>query len=147
MADFISMNFWLWLGVGCALFALEVFAPGSFLLWIGFASCFTAGVSFLFPSLSPFAQILIFGIATLLSVLIWYLYFQKKNIQPPPKHMNERAVQHVGRIFILSYPIVQGQGTLNINDTRWKIVGEDMPAGTTVKIEGVEGTFLRVKKI
>ncbi len=147
MAEFISMNFWLWLGIGCALFALEVFAPGSFLLWIGFASCLTAGVSFLVPSLSPFTQLVIFGTTTLLSVLIWYLYFQKKNTQAPPKHMNERAAQYVGRTFVLSEPIIQGQGILNINDTRWKIVGDDLPAGTSVRVESIEGTTLRVKKV
>jgi len=143
----IALNFWLWWGIACILFILEVFMPGSFLLWVGMASFLTGMIVFLEPSLDLFSQGLIFGISTLLSLLIWYQYGQKKQTQNPPKHMNERAAQYLGRVFVLKEAIVKGQGVLIINDTRWKVLGEDMPAGTRVALESIDGTAFRVKKI
>jgi len=49
------------------------------------------------------------------------------------------------RVFTLDAPIVNGIGKLNIGDTTWKVVGEDLPAQARVRVTGVDGTVLTVE--
>ncbi len=58
--------------------------------------------------------------------------------------LNRRGAQYVGRLFTLEQPIVNGVGKLRVDDTTWKIIGEDCPVGTRVRVSGVESTVLKV---
>ena len=40
--------------------------------------------------------------------------------------------------------IVEGQGKLNIEGTRWDLLGPDLPKGAAVRVTAVEGMRLRV---
>jgi inner membrane protein len=44
----------------------------------------------------------------------------------------------------LEKPIVDGTGTVRIDDTVWRISGPDTPAGSRVKIVHADGASLRV---
>ena len=44
--------------------------------------------------------------------------------------LNRRAEALVGRVFTLEKPIVDGVGTVRIDDTVWRVTGPDSPAGT-----------------
>jgi len=61
--------------------------------------------------------------------------------------LNRRAEALVGRIFTLERPIVDGSGTIRIDDTVWRITGADVRAGSRVKVERVEGTALHVELV
>jgi membrane protein implicated in regulation of membrane protease activity len=61
--------------------------------------------------------------------------------------LNRRAEAFVGRVFTLEKPIVDGSGTIPIDDTVWRITGADVPAGCRVKVVRVEGTALHVEPI
>jgi membrane protein implicated in regulation of membrane protease activity len=50
----------------------------------------------------------------------------------------------VGRVFTLEKPIVNGVGTVKIDDTVWRVQGPEAPAGSRVKIVDAEGASLRV---
>jgi membrane protein implicated in regulation of membrane protease activity len=39
----------------------------------------------------------------------------------------------------LGKPIVDGSGTIGIDDTVWRITGPDTPAGSKVKVTRVDG--------
>ena len=45
---------------------------------------------------------------------------------------------------MLSEPIVNGQGKLDIEGTRWDVLGPNLAKGATVKVTAVEGMKLRV---
>ncbi len=59
--------------------------------------------------------------------------------------LNRRAEGYVGRIFTLDKPIVDGIGTVRIDDTVWRVSGPDCPAGSRVKIARAEGAELSVE--
>jgi membrane protein implicated in regulation of membrane protease activity len=42
---------------------------------------------------------------------------------------------------------VDGVGKLHVDDTSWKISGANLPAGSHVKVVGVEGTMLKVEAV
>ena len=50
----------------------------------------------------------------------------------------------VGRVFTLEKPIIDGAGTVRIDDTVWRVAGPDAPAGSRVKIVQVDGANLTV---
>jgi membrane protein implicated in regulation of membrane protease activity len=50
----------------------------------------------------------------------------------------------VGRIFTLEKPIIDGNGTVRIDDTIWRVAGPDVPAGSRVKIVQADGASLTV---
>ena len=50
----------------------------------------------------------------------------------------------IGRVFTLEKPIVDGSGTVRIDDTIWRVAGPDAPAGSRVKIVQADGASLTV---
>ncbi|HBR46222.1 MAG TPA: hypothetical protein DEA80_15080, partial [Afipia sp.] len=50
----------------------------------------------------------------------------------------------VGRVFTLEKPIVDGVGTVKIDDTVWRVSGPDAPSGSRVKIVSADGASLKV---
>src|SRR5262249_60393632 len=59
--------------------------------------------------------------------------------------LNRRAEGYVGRVFTLDKPIIDGVGTIRIDDTVWRVSGPDCPAGSRVKISRAEGADLKVE--
>ncbi len=140
-----DIEFWHWWVIGVVFVVAEVFAPGFILLWLGVAAGVVGVALLLVPSLDWRGQLLIFAVISVVSVLAWRAY-QRRN--PPdsdhPK-LNRRGEQLIGRRFTLDEPIVNGSGMARIDDTRWKVEGDDLPAGSTVRVVGVEGTVLKVE--
>ena len=101
----------------------------------------------LFPEMTWQIQLLIFAVLSLLSILVWRYFLRDRFPSPVPKRvLNRRGASYVGRTFTLKEPIVDGNGLLHVDDSRWKVEGEDLPAGTKVKVTGIEGTVLKVER-
>jgi membrane protein implicated in regulation of membrane protease activity len=136
---------WFWWAFALALFALEALLPGTFMLWLGFAALGTGVVHWLAPGLEPTGQWFVFAVLGLVAVGIgWWL----RKFRPSPESdqplLNRRADQLVGRVFPLESAIVDGRGRLKIGDAYWSTQGPDLPAGTRVRIDAVDGMLLRV---
>jgi NfeD-like C-terminal, partner-binding len=58
--------------------------------------------------------------------------------------LNKRTDALVGRVFTLEKPIIDGSGTVKIDDTVWRVAGPDAPAGSRVKIVQADGASLTV---
>ena len=58
--------------------------------------------------------------------------------------LNKRADALVGRVFTLEKPIIDGSGTVRIDDTIWRVAGPDTPAGSRVRIVQADGASLTV---
>ena len=58
--------------------------------------------------------------------------------------LNRRAEALVGRVFTLEKPIIDGSGTVRIDDTVWRVAGPDTPAGTRVRVVHADGPNLTV---
>ncbi|HSV22184.1 MAG TPA: hypothetical protein VLJ17_04055 [Xanthobacteraceae bacterium] len=44
-------------------------------------------------------------------------------------------------------PIVDGSGTIGIDDTVWRITGADIPAGSRVRVARDDGTALHLELV
>jgi hypothetical protein len=58
--------------------------------------------------------------------------------------LNKRADALVGRVFTLEKPIIDGSGTVRIDDTIWRVAGPDTPAGSRVRVVQADGANLTV---
>ena len=141
---FVTLGTWNWLIFGIILMALELIAPGVFLFWLGLAALLVGLVSFAFtPSWQ--LQILMFAIFAAAAVPVWRRLARNNTAaQANSPFLNKRADALVGRVFTLEKPIVDGTGTVRIDDTIWRIAGPDAPAGSRVRVVQADGAKLTV---
>ena len=141
---FVSLGTWNWLIIGFILMALEVLAPGVFLFWLGLAALLVGLISF-GVAISWQIQLLMFAIFAAAAVPVWRrLARLKPDARAASPFLNKRADALLGREFTLEKPIVDGNGTMRIGDTVWRVAGPDTPAGTRVKVVQVDGANLTV---
>ena len=139
-------QFWHWWVAGVALVILEVFAPGFILMWLGVAAGVVGFALLAMPDLAWQYQWLTFAVLAVSSVITWRVFARRHPAESDHPSLNRRGQQYVGRQFTLEQPIVNGTGMLHVDDTRWKVEGADLPAGTQVTVTGVEGTVLKVER-
>ena len=141
---FSTLGTWNWLIFGFVLMALELAAPGVFLFWFGLAALLVGLVSFvLHPSWQT--QLLMFAVFALIAVPIWRrLAKSQREASASNPFLNRRAAALVGREFTLERPIVDGFGTVRIDDTIWRVAGPDAPAGSRVRVVQADGANLTV---
>ena len=136
---------WSWMIVGAVLFALDVIAPGFFMLWFGAAAAAVGLLVFAIP-IAFTGQVLAFCLLSVLSVLAGRALWggERGGISDKPL-LNQRARQLIGRNFVLATPITSGQGRITAGDSTWSVRGPDLPQGARVRVVDAEGTMLLVQ--
>ena len=147
LVDFIAQNAaWAWIIAGLILLGLELVMPGGYLLWMGIAGVLTGGLVFFQPIAWPL-QWLIFGVLSLVSILVWVRVTRQRETVSDHPFLNRRGESFVGQDFVLDQPIAGGFGRLALGDTIWRVAGPDLHAGQRIRIVGSEGAVLRVEAI
>jgi inner membrane protein len=138
----VSFGTWDWFVAGGVLLVLEILAPGVFMLWLGLAALLVGAISLVvdWPWQAQFVAFAVFSIA---AIPIWRRLSRGTRTDQP--FLNRRAEAFVGRVFTLEKPIVDGTGTIGIDDTVWRVSGPDTPAGSKVKVTRVDGAALHVE--
>jgi membrane protein implicated in regulation of membrane protease activity len=133
-----------WWVLGLALLVLEVFIPGTVLLWFGVAALIVGTLAAVLPM--PWQlEVLLFaalGVASLLTFRKWYRRHPEPIPGPP---LNQRAQLLLGQVYTLQQGIENGRGKLQIGDAYWSVRGSDLPAGTRVRVVAVDDMVLRVE--
>jgi membrane protein implicated in regulation of membrane protease activity len=145
MAWLEHIVFWHWWILAGLLLILELTAPAFFFLWLGIAAAAVGLILMVFPSIGIETQLVLFGIASIVAVIAWRKYRESRPIKSDQPNLNRRGHQYIGRMFSLDHPIVNGVGKVTVDDSTWKVKGADMPAGTHVKVTGVEGVVFTVE--
>ena len=140
-----QLTYWHWFILAALLIILEVFAPGAFMLWIGIAAGVVGATLYFVPSMTWEYQLMLFSIAAVGSIIAWRGYRGTHPITTDEPTLNRRGAQYIGRTFTLEAPIINGIGKLRVDDSTWKIEGADCPAGSKVKVVGIDNTVLRVE--
>jgi inner membrane protein len=140
----VSLGAWNWFIVAALFLLIELVAPGAFMVWLGL-SAILVGIISTAVVWSWQAQLIAFAVFAVASIPLWR-YFARKVEQPSASpFLNRRAEGYVGRVFTLDKPIVDGIGTIRIDDTVWRVSGPDCPAGSRVKIAHADGANLLVE--
>ena len=142
----VSLGAWNWFILAAVFLFVEVMLPGVFMLWLGLAAILVGLISF-GVVWSWQAQLIAFALASLACLPVWR-YFARAAQQPADSpFLNRRSQSYVGQVFTLDKPIVDGIGTIRIDDTVWRVSGPDCPAGSRVKIAHADGARLAVETV
>lgn len=145
--DFLGQNApWSWIIAGLVLLALELVVPGGYLLWMGIAGVLT-GLLVLVQPLDWPVQWLVFGVLSLMSILIWVRMTRNRGSQTDRPLLNQRGEQLIGQEAVLDKPVTGGFGRLPLGDTIWRVTGPDLPAGQRVRVVGAEGALLHIEAV
>lgn len=150
LVDFIAgYGGWSWIVFGLVLLAIELIAPGVFMVWLGGAAIAT-GLATIATGMGWPWQWGTFGVLSLVLVSGWLAYSRKRWGKNPPSEvplLNRRTARYLGREVVLVEPISDGFGRVQIGDTLWRVSGPALPEGTTVRVTGAEGAVLIVEPV
>lgn len=135
---------WSWFVLGLILLGLEILAPGTIFLWFGLSALVVGLVSLVFDFAWQI-DVSLFLVLSLASLLIGRRLMQRLASEKGDPGLNQRGSRYVGREFTLAAPLSEGAGNLSIDDTIWRITGPDLPAGTKVRVESIDGARLVVR--
>ncbi len=130
-----------WLVGGLVLAALEMVAPGVFLLWIGLAAAGT-GLSTLL-GLRLEWQLAVFVVLAAVLVGLVGLRLARR---PAPNPVNDPAANLVGR-QCRALGFADGEGRVALGDGQWRarLTGlETTEPGQALRVVGLDGTVLLV---
>jgi inner membrane protein len=141
----MPMGPWHWLVLGLLLAALELLTPAFLFLPMGIAAVAVGALLAIAPEASSSLQLGLFAVLSVTIAVLGRLYLRRHPITSDEPTLNRRGHQYVGRVFTLEAPIVNGAGKIRVDDSTWKVLGMDAPAGLPVRVVGVDGTVLRVE--
>ena len=140
----ISLGPWAWIIAGAVLLALELAVPGAFMMWLGIAAALVGAIS-LAVDWSWQWQCVAFAAFAVASIPLFRRFALKIEPDSEAPMLNRRTDALIGRVFTLEKPIVDGVGTVRIDDTIWRVRGPECPAGSRVKVTRADGANLAVE--
>lgn len=142
----LVIDFWHWWILAIALLALEAMLPGAIFLWMGISAGILGLLVYLMPGWGWEAEVFAFALLSILTILSWRAYQRRHPPVSAQPLLNQRGRQYVGRSFTLAAPIVNGAGKIRVDDSTWKVRGEDCPEGSVVVVTDVDGVVLKVRR-
>jgi membrane protein implicated in regulation of membrane protease activity len=143
----INVVFWHWWVIAVVLIIIEAFVAGTFFLWMGVSAAVVGFVLLIAPAMGWEYQVMLFAVFSVVSIALWLIRLKKYPTKSEISNLNRRVAQYMDRIAIIQEPIVNGLGTINVDDTIWRVLGPDCETGTKVKVVGAEGTDLKVEAV
>lgn len=143
-----SLGPWLFILAGLVLMAAEMVVPGAFLVWFGIAAVATGLVDLVLAPPWQVSLVLfcVFAVAAVLAAR-WLTRARGVPEESEQPFLNRRGDALIGRSFPLASPIVDGQGTIRVDDTIWRVTGPSAAAGEQVRVLRVVGASLEVKRV
>ena len=138
-------TFWHWVVLGVVFVTMEVFAPGAFFLGMGVSAVLVGATLFAMPAMNWETQLFMFAVLSAISIFVARRWARGKPIESDQPLLNQRGAQYVGRTFNLFEAIINGQGKIKVDDSIWKVHGDDLPQGARVAVTGADGTILKVE--
>ncbi|MBR6356102.1 MAG: NfeD family protein [Alphaproteobacteria bacterium] len=137
-----------WLILGLLLSILELFVPGTYLIWFGFAGLLMSILT-CFIDMALSTQIIWFAVfSAIFAVIGWFSYryiFKKTQTPKEYRNLNDSAQQYVGRIVTLAEDVVDNQTKVKVGDTYWLAYSEKpLKKGATAKVTDVKDSLILV---
>ena len=85
--------------------------------------------------------------ATVFGLYFWREHrIQQQDLQSAnaPHRVGER---YIGQVLTLNDGISEGEGRARLGNRRWSLRGPDVPAGSRVRVTGVDGSILNVDRL
>lgn len=147
MIAFLSgLGPWNWLIFALILYALEAIVPGVNLVWFGTAALVVGMLVFATGITWPW-QLVIFAAISICTAFAVRKFARSRTHVSDVPDLNVRGHQYIGREFVVAEAIKGGRGRIRVGDTLWQAEGEDLPAGTRVRVKSVNDAVLMVEPV
>ena len=149
MTEWLStlQQHWFWLSLGFILGAVEMIAPGFFLMWLGLAAIIVGLLAWLIPGMSIAMQVAFFAILSVLTVYAGKKFLKDNPIESDDPNLNNRGGRLTGEIVTVIVAITDGNGRVRVGDTDWNARGTDAGVGDRVRVIGADGAVLLVEGV
>ena len=137
---------WIWLTLGLLLAALEMLAPGVYLIWIALAALITGVLTAVFDVSLPM-QGVDFVFLSLIIAFSARRVLKERPIESADPLMNRRGARLVGETATVVQAIEHGSGRVKLGDSEWIARGPDIAVGEHVRVSGSEGAILLVEPV
>lgn len=140
------MSYIEWAALGIFLVLLELFVPGTYLIWFGIAGLIVSAIVYFF-ALTLSVQLIIFAVLSGVFAYIGLICYQKimRKVKEPEeyKNLNDLASQYVGQNVILTQDVVDGKTKVKVGDSVWLALCEKpLKKGASVTIRGVKNGLI-----
>jgi hypothetical protein len=148
MSEWLSTleQHWFWLSLGFILAAVEMIAPGFFLMWLGAAAIIVGVLTWALPISLPL-QVALFAILSVFTVYAGKKFLKDNPIESDDPKLNDRGARLTGEIVTVVEAIADGRGRVKVGDTEWNARGADAASGARVRVTGADGAVLLVEPV
>ncbi|MDP1709465.1 MAG: NfeD family protein [Candidatus Komeilibacteria bacterium] len=143
----LEIVFWTWWVLALVLLVIELLAPGFFFMWLAASGFLTGCLLLLIPAMTVELQILVFSVLSVAAITLWRFYGKKHSLVSDHPLLNKRGQQYIGRVFSLYQPIENGEGKIKVDDSIWKVHGEDCDMSAKVRVSAARGTVYDVERV
>lgn len=145
-----TTGIWSWWIGALVLFGLEILAPGTFFIWLGFAATVVGGITLVFGLDNPIwpwqAQWIAFAALSIVFAVYGKRYIKRRDLDKSDhEDLNDRGSQLIGRSGVISEAISGGAGRMRIGETTWRVIGPDIAKGEKAKVTAADGATLTVE--
>lgn len=144
--DDLLFTYWSWFILALALAALEIAAPGAFMIWLAAAALATGLMTFVY-GLGWELQLLAFACLAIASIVAGRMFLRERPLRSADPTLNRRAERLLGEVVTVSEAIRDGSGRVQVDDSPWPAAGPDMPVGARARIVRVDGNRLHVEPV
>ena len=143
----ILISHWHWLILALVLLVIELFSGTVVFLWLSAACAGVGAVVYYLPELIWQYQLALAALFIILSIVLWKLWSKvfPSGHRQDNQSLNRRSEQYIGRVFSLSEAIVNGMGKIKVDDSSWRVSGDDAAVNTRVEVIAAKGMVLKVK--
>lgn len=142
---FSELSYWHWFVLAALLIGLELLAPGYVFLWIAVAAGITGVLKLLLP-IGWEVQLILFGVIAVVTVIYAKKFIKKYAKETDQPTLNRRGDKYIGHVYMLDQAIENGSGKVKVGDTMWRVEGDNLPAGSKVKVVAVNGASFVVER-
>lgn len=146
----MAFEWWHWAVFGIALILSELAMPAFVLIWFGLGALVLALLVAVLPDMSLTAQLAIWTVLSVTMVFVWMRVF-KPSMHKTKIGMSDANV--LGEVGLLTHdvaPFAKGQVRFQkpiLGGETWDcIADESIHSGERVRVVGIEGSLLKIKR-
>lgn len=147
----IELLWWHWAVIGFGFILAELALPVFVLIWFGLAGFLVMASLLLVPALSLTSQLLVWTIASILMMILWFRIFRRNYHKVFVGRSSANLVGEIGLIVKTVAPFRSGKVRFQkplVGSDLWDCTAEEeIPEGARVRVETVEGNMVVVKKV
>jgi len=84
--------------------------------------------------------------AAVIGIYLWLQYLSRQRELRSPTAAHRQGAKHIGQALVLEAPINNGSGSIRLGNRQWEVRGPNLPAGSRVRVTGVDGTVLLIDR-